>query len=1059
VAKPHKVKTSFLLSTIFKELWALDPRMVIAHVATINGLIKGNVFEADREPLRISYLTSEGKSIVADIIDLGNPSTQPPPKVPPGSIAIIKLKGTMLKEDTLCSYGTISIANALTDAANNKDVIGIIIDADTGGGAVNSVPPLMDAILAARKTKPVVCLADTLASAGIWAMAACDEIWASNTISSMFGSIGVMYSYTNISKYLELQGIVETNIYPDESDQKNYPFEELLKGNTEPLKQEMLSPVARKFQSDIKKNIKSLDASVPGILNGKMFFAQDALKYGMIQGIGTMEDVVARVRKLAKNTKGSSAASNSSIQSKVTNQNSTTMKYATICTLLGLTGLEFGKDGKASLTKEQVSQIQGAYKMKHKADLELKGLTYDEEGFAAFSENEFQQMEDALNADPAAATTKGGSQTAAAAAGAQQDGNGASTDGDGTQAGGSSAAGSSASTASPDFNAAFAAFQKKIDERFLSMEQRILGDSQQAAPATGRIIQIGTGAASGTGKGLNPNYVHGVVHDINLASATRPWNQKALGLLPMSASTEINLDQVNQDLGAYSRQFITELQNLLIGDVLEPIFPTVSGVQDQLVTFSLWVEEVTQAYQKAWTPKGGISIQPEIVKMFDIKIDTQFEDLKAIEKTWLSDYNKEGSQAYKLSFVGYLLKLILIKARQEDNIAAIKGVYKTPVAGVSGKSINKQDGLYEKIRKSIAEKKIKEFSIGEWNDANILDWERSFVLSIPETVRDTPNLALYVPTNYIEARWRKKRLLEGNYKDYDPNKSTIDGHENIRLIAVPYAGDIKRVICTYIGNIRQLEYISTDKDFITLEKEKRVINAFGDYKKSIHIGFTGKKEANAEDISYENQRIWINDADEPETTYITVDPDVTVPSVSVHTSLVTSANTQPTVITDIADRKAGQKIRLKCGSTTNASTITNGGNFVLASNWSPTNIGDELILLVRSDLKMVEYQRLSAATQAIELTADAADPSLGNFANGVKFITNDGNTAAVAITNFADATVGVEFTLYSSNPAAKATSIANAGNFVLTSAWAESANGWIRLMKRPDGKFIETARS
>jgi hypothetical protein len=59
------------------------------------------------------------------------------------------------------------------------------------------------------------------------------------------------------------------------------------------------------------------------------------------------------------------------------------------------------------------------------------------------------------------------------------------------------------------------------------------------------------------------------------------------------------------------------------------------------------------------------------------------------------------------------------------------------------------------------------------------------------------------------------------------------------------------------------------------------------------------------DISFENQAIFVNDADEPETHYVTVDADKTVLSVSVHTSLVTSANTQETVITDIEDRKAG----------------------------------------------------------------------------------------------------------------------------------------------------------
>ena len=47
--------------------------------------------------------------------------------------------------------------------------------------------------------------------------------------------------------------------------------------------------------------------------------------------------------------------------------------------------------------------------------------------------------------------------------------------------------------------------------------------------------------------------------------------------------------------------------------------------------------------------------------------------------SWISNYNKEGSQAYKLSFVRFLITELLKKARQEDRRVAINGVYvKTP---------------------------------------------------------------------------------------------------------------------------------------------------------------------------------------------------------------------------------------------------------------------------------------------------------------------------------------------------------------------------------------------
>jgi hypothetical protein len=545
----------------------------------------------------------------------------------------------------------------------------------------------------------------------------------------------------------------------------------------------------------------------------------------------------------------------------------------------------------------------------------------------------------------------------------------------------------------------------------------------------------------------------------NKIDNTRPWNKAAAGLLSASAITDIDISQVNQDLGEYIQLSQTGLKSLLAGDRLEGIFPTLMGYTGKTATLGIFVDEVIQAYQKAWTPKGGFKIQPEKIQMRDVKIDLEFEDLKTILKEWLSRFNQEGSQAYKMSFVAYLLQFILLRSKQDDNIAAIKGVYKTPVANVAGKAINTRDGLYQLVRKAVLDNKVKPIALGYWNKDNIVDYLSAFMKSLPETVRDRANSALYVSNLFVETYWAARRLQEGSFPTYDDSKTTVPGWDNVRLIAVPFAGDNQRVIFTGIGNIVQLMNIKGEDKLLTLEKSKRVVSAFGDYEAAFHIGYVGKKEDNAENIDMENQAIWINDVDEPESYYVTIDADVTAPSVSVHTSLVTSANTKATAITDIADKKAGQIIRIKCGSVTNASSIASGGNFVLTSNWTPTSVGDELTLEVRADLKLVEYNRTSAKILSVELAVDDATPSLGGFANGVRFVTNDANTADVSITNFDDASVGVEFTIYAAF-ATKKTTIVNGGNFVLTANWTEtSATSYLKLKKRPaDGKFIETSR-
>ena len=57
--------------------------------------------------------------------------------------------------------------------------------------------------------------------------------------------------------------------------------------------------LAREFQQAVKSHRPNLDDKVDGILNGRMFFAKDALKYGLIDAIGNRDAATEEVRRLA----------------------------------------------------------------------------------------------------------------------------------------------------------------------------------------------------------------------------------------------------------------------------------------------------------------------------------------------------------------------------------------------------------------------------------------------------------------------------------------------------------------------------------------------------------------------------------------------------------------------------------------------------------------------------------------------------------------------------------------------------------------------------------------
>ena len=220
-------------------------------------------------------------------------------KAPKDSVAVVNLRGDMLKEGTMCSYGTEEIAAVIREAADAKNIIGVRLDIDSGGGAVDAIAPMLEAIdYCQSNEKPVVASCDLCASAAYYVACHCNRIVADNSLSAEFGSIGVMMQFPDYAKYYEQKGIKIHTIYSDLSSWKNAPFEAARKGDYASIKSEMLNPLALQFQEAVKSHRPNLDQEVEGILNGRMFYAQDALKYGLIDQIGTAADATELVRRL-----------------------------------------------------------------------------------------------------------------------------------------------------------------------------------------------------------------------------------------------------------------------------------------------------------------------------------------------------------------------------------------------------------------------------------------------------------------------------------------------------------------------------------------------------------------------------------------------------------------------------------------------------------------------------------------------------------------------------------------------------------------------------------------
>ncbi len=290
---------SNLYSAICRGKWFISFREVDANQRLVSSLLEHSALVDERpilskrEPLMArvvsaSYDEDDGK-LMPDFNE-----------APDNSIAIIPLHGTMMKYGTMCSYGTTEIAEMIRAAVNSPKISSILLDIDSGGGSVDAIAPMVDAIqLALAAGKPVGAHCDLCASAAYYVASYCSSIIGENAISSEFGSIGVMMSFADYSNYYKDLGIKVHTIYSSLSDYKNAPFEAALKGDYDAIRTEELDPLAREFQDNVKANRGSkLKLDTPGLLNGRMFYHNNAVETGLADAIGNREFAIAKMREL-----------------------------------------------------------------------------------------------------------------------------------------------------------------------------------------------------------------------------------------------------------------------------------------------------------------------------------------------------------------------------------------------------------------------------------------------------------------------------------------------------------------------------------------------------------------------------------------------------------------------------------------------------------------------------------------------------------------------------------------------------------------------------------------
>ena len=229
-----------------------------------------------------------------------------------GGIAVLPLYGAVTQRGNMAGnvsgsggVSTQQFAQALRAAVADDTVGQILIDIDSPGGSVYGVGELAAEIFDARSKKPVVGIANSCAaSAAYWLGAQCSQLYC--TPGGEVGSIGVKMVHEDVSKALEADGISPTIISAGKFKSEGSPYGPL-SDESKAFLQSRVEDYYGAFTKAVAKGRGAAIAQVrDGYGQGRCIGADAALAEGMIDGIATFDDVVAKMTRNAKAARSAS---------------------------------------------------------------------------------------------------------------------------------------------------------------------------------------------------------------------------------------------------------------------------------------------------------------------------------------------------------------------------------------------------------------------------------------------------------------------------------------------------------------------------------------------------------------------------------------------------------------------------------------------------------------------------------------------------------------------------------------------------------------------------------
>ena len=217
-------------------------------------------------------------------------------------IAVIYAQGEIGSgEGDVNEIGEGSMRRSLQEARKNKDVKAIVLRINSPGGNALTSELIWREIELTKKVKPVVVsMGDYAASGGYYIACNANKIYAeANTITGSIGVFGILPNFTEAVKKLGIN-VEQVKTNPNASEYS--PFQPL-DANYRGFAQEGVEKIYGVFVKRVADGRKLTTTQVDAIGQGRVWSGQDALKIGLVDKIGGMDEAIQEAARLGKTNK------------------------------------------------------------------------------------------------------------------------------------------------------------------------------------------------------------------------------------------------------------------------------------------------------------------------------------------------------------------------------------------------------------------------------------------------------------------------------------------------------------------------------------------------------------------------------------------------------------------------------------------------------------------------------------------------------------------------------------------------------------------------------------